>query len=112
MATMPKTVKVGWKIFAVEIWPETDARDHNRLGEINHTKQIIKISDMVPEPQQAEILLHEILHAIDNMFCPDFEELARHKEPSETVVGQFTHGLCTVIADNPDLRKYLMEVWG
>ena len=61
---LPKTIKVGYAVYSVENWSETDARDVSRVGEADHARLLIKICDNLPCTKRAEILLHEIFHAL------------------------------------------------
>ena len=108
---LPKTIKIGWSVYTVGDWPETDARDASRVGEADHAKLRIKICDNMPCTKRAEILLHEILHTLLIFFNVDLKEMVKANEPNEQLTMQMGNGLAMIIADNPDLRRYLDEVW-
>ena len=109
--TLPGRIKVGWKHYQVRDWPETDARDENRLGDVNYVKELIRIADCGSDGQRAETLLHELLHAVMDMWSIDVSDLASQPNPDEAVVTALSNGLATVLSDNPKLRGYLGEVW-
>lgn len=53
MIPLPKTIKVGWATFDVESWPETEARDAGRAGEILFQKPLIRINDGLGQQKAA-----------------------------------------------------------
>jgi hypothetical protein len=111
MIELPKTVKVGWATYVVEVWPETEARDRHRAGEILYNKLLIRINDGCPPAKQVETLLHEIGHAITDVWAIAPVDLAKDRDPEEQLTCLMGSAWATVMCDNPDLRRFLDEVW-
>lgn len=109
--SLPASIKIGWKHYRVEEWPETDARDENRLGDVTYVKQRIRVVSSVSDCQRAETLLHEVLHATMDMWSLDVAEVSKVPNPEETLVTALSNGLSSVLRDNPALLAYLSDVW-
>jgi len=111
MIALPKTIKIGWATYIVENWPESEARDRHRAGEILFNKLKIRINDACPPAKRAETLLHEIAHAINDVWAVTPIDLAKDSQPEEQLACLMGSGWATVLCDNPDLRRFLDEVW-
>lgn len=77
------------------------------LGFFSGNEQLICVKKALEKkpPQQAEILLHEVLHGVayhSNVF-----EGMRDKE--EHVVDTLATGIILILKDNPDLIEYFKE---
>lgn len=101
--TLPARIKVGWRMYRVESWSPREASGARRLGEACHTAEIIRVDETMGERQAAETLLHEILHAVANIFELD------DKDDQERTISILSSGLATVITDNPGLLSWLSE---
>ena len=72
----------------------------NDYGECNNEHQTIKVREDIHPENQADVLLHEVFHAIDSGMNLKLTE--RH------VHGMAT-GLLAVIYDNPDFMEWLCQ---
>jgi hypothetical protein len=96
---IPDRVKVGWKDYEVVL---TEARLNSGAelyGQIDHDAQIIMLRGTSTHDQLCATLLHEVLHAVSDMYGLGLEE---------KLVEDLTNALYTVYKDNIELqeRKY------
>lgn len=98
----PKSIRVGpFDIKTKQL--EGEARD-SCLGTFSETTLSISMRDVFETDQQeAETYLHELLHAIYNIYG------IREKDSQERIVTQMSIGMASVIRDNPDLVGWLKE---
>lgn len=88
---LPKSVKIGAHTFKV-IYRKMD----NNFGEMDDTTLTITIDNTMPQTQQEETLIHEILHAIRKL---SGTELERERD-EERVVQSVAHLLYQTLKDN------------
>jgi hypothetical protein len=67
---IPKTIKVGGFDYTIEMTPAHDAelRDNKNYGECSNQLKRIRICSDCQGQQFSETFIHEIVHAIDNVF--------------------------------------------
>lgn len=102
---MPKgfVVKVGHRDISVSALSPTKARDMEADGIYSPSRRAIEIDPNLTPPDQAETLIHEILHALWHyMGLPE-------KAPEERVVEALSLGLATVLRDNPELHAMIHQ---
>jgi hypothetical protein len=58
-----KKVKVGGRIFKLQETPLQQLNDEDRMGDMTAVG-VIRYADSIPGDFQAEIIIHEILHAL------------------------------------------------
>ena len=93
---IPSTIKVGYKDYAV---PKVDHLDDDtRLlyGRVLFGEEVIKLANRYPENQMKCTLIHELVHAVDDM---------QDIKLTEEQVIKLGTGLYQVIKDNPDMFK-------
>lgn len=96
---MNLSLKIDHRTIRIEAMEHSDIAcgyflDHEGLIQIDHTIQ--------PE-QQADTLIHEVLHAIwRSRGLPD-------RATEEEAVNRLASGLATVLRDNPDLPLWLEQ---
>ena len=76
--------------------------DHDHRGMFNEPEGTIEVATDQPPAEQAETLIHELLHAIWS---------SRHMKArltEESAVTQLASGLATVLRDNPLLPQLLL----
>ena len=97
-----KSIRVG--PFDVEITPLEGKDRDNNLGTFCDTQLRISLREAYNNPQQeAETLLHELMHAI-------YEVMGiRSKDGEERIISQMSLGMAMVMRDNPDLMRWLQE---
>ncbi|MFP4017190.1 MAG: hypothetical protein ACLFUI_09175 [Halanaerobiales bacterium] len=69
---MPKELKLGgfnWKIEEVEHL----MIERNNIGEMEPRTHVIRLDKAASEQQKEETLLHEIIEAINYMYCMDLD---------------------------------------
>ena len=96
------TVRIGPHDIAIRVL-KAEERDAN-LGSFSSIQQSIGVREAYATPsQEAETLIHEILHAVYVIMD------ARPKDSEERLVGLMATGLAMVIRDNPELIEWLSE---
>ena len=101
--TVPvKSIRVG--PFDVQIVSLTDKERDNNMGTFSDTSLTIALRETYSSQQQeAETLLHELLHAIYEIMG------IKAKDTEERVVAQMSIGLAGVLRDNPELMTWLIK---
>ena len=106
---LPATIKVGWKIFTLEVWDPVDAARAHKYGECDHLAGVIRIDRRYGDAQFAETLLHELMHA-----AFDIGGISRvnpdDRFSEEAVVSFLSTWMMTIFADNPWLLGFLHSV--
>ena len=92
---IPKVLRIVGKNYAVERMKLGDD-----YGECNDQTQTIKIAETIAHGMERDTLLHEAIHAID--YCMQL------KMSEKQVCGLGT-AIYALLADNPELVKYIME---
>lgn len=82
--------------FQVSYYDDPIGLDPANMGLCDFINTSIAIREGMPQTQKRAVLVHEILHAIDNALC---------LELNETKVAQLGTALTTVLADNPEFVK-------
>lgn len=93
--SMPKVLRIVGKNYAVERMKLGDD-----YGECNDQTQTIKVAETIAHGMERDTLLHEAIHAID--YCMQL------KMSEKQVCGLGT-AIYALLADNPELVKYIME---
>ena len=104
---LEKTVKIGYQDIAIERDTTTFQKQTDSYGEYEHRKNTITIQNGLQPLDEANTLLHEILHGIAyiNSLTQTGEPLdTENKE--EVVVNTMTNGLAQVFRDNQWLLPY------
>lgn len=91
---IPKKIKVGYKEYTIEMMDQLDDGCRELYGQCHYDDEIIKLCTRYPINQQKCTLVHELIHAVDNM-C--------HVGLSEKQVTRLGKGLYQLIKDNPEL---------
>lgn len=98
----PTSIKVGWKTYAIEDWCHKIASANARYGEADHAEKTIRIDRSYGALQSAETLLHEVLHAVWDIW--QISESGCHEE--EYLVASQASGLTAVWRDNPEFAAW------
>ena len=93
--SIPKVLRIVGKNYAVEKMKLGDD-----YGECNYQTQTIKVAEEIAHGMERDTLLHEAIHAID--YCMQL------KMSEKQVCGLGT-AIYALLADNPELVKYIME---
>lgn len=100
----PSTIRVCGYDIVVKNMSREIADAEGCFGIYTHGKQEIKIDFSVSNERVIDTLIHEINHAIWNIFGLDDEE------DEEKSVNTLSLGLMQVFRDNPKLYKYIGEM--
>ncbi len=90
---IPKSIKIGGKVYTVEITDKLYLGGANVSAEIMYNDLIIRVSPQAQGKMEADFV-HELIHAI-------FDHLG-YKEHDEKRVDELAQALYMVIVDNPD----------
>ena len=93
----PKTVRILGRVFKVTYVIKGSLAD-DELGEVDLGKQRIAILEGMAADKERAVLLHEIVHGIDDIL---------DLRMSEKQVEGIENGLFAVLSDNPRLPSYL-----
>lgn len=89
-------LKVGHRDYTIRAMDKDVALDGPDMGYCHKTSAKIEVSPLIPAQLQAEILLHEVLHALwDTAGLPE-------RASEEEAVSRLTRGFCALMRDNPD----------
>lgn len=94
-------IKIGARRYSLRAMPGEDRSEIH--GKISLDRGLIMLDPAIPADNQAETLLHEILHGV--WYAYNLEDGLKE----EAVVTALGTGLMAVFVDNPDLMKVLMD---
>lgn len=97
---IPQKVKVGGKIYQVEITDRLDLGMTNYSGEVNYQTLMIRICPQAQQKMEADFL-HELCHTI---FCH-----LGYSEHDEKKIEELASALYMVIQDNPEIFERGVE---
>ena len=104
---MEKKIKIGYQDIVIERETSTFQKQSDSYGEYDHRKNSITIQYGLSPLDEANTLLHEILHGIAyiNSLTQNDQPLdSENKE--EVVINTMTNGLAQVFRDNKWLLPY------
>ena len=107
---MEKKIKVGYQDITIERETSTFQKQTDCYGEYDHRKNTITIQNGLEPLDEANTVVHEILHAVAyiNSLTVSGQPLdSENKE--EIVINQMTNGLVQVFRDNKWLLPYLKD---
>ena len=103
LTARPKAVRIGAFTWAIKDW-EARAADNSRAwGMCDKATHTILISGGLKPQREAEVLLHEVFHAIYDVSGMGLMD----NMPEEPVVNMLGFHMLQVIRDNPHLMAYL-----
>jgi hypothetical protein len=107
---LPGKVKIGYQDITIERETSTFQKQTDSYGEYDHRKNVITIQNGLSPLDEANTVVHEVLHGIAyiNSLTASGQPLdSENKE--EVVINQFTNGLVQVLRDNEWLLTYLKD---
>ena len=107
---MEKKIKIGYQDVVIELETTTFQKQSDCYGEYDHRKNTITIQNGLPPLDEANTLLHEILHGIAyiNSLTQSGQPLdTENKE--EVVINTMTNALAQVFRDNKWLLPYFRD---
>ena len=107
---MEKKIKIGYQDIVIERETSTFQKQTDCYGEYDHRKNSITIQNGLSPLDEANTLLHEILHGISyiNSLTQSGQPLdSENKE--EVVINTMTNALAQVFRDNKWLLPYFKD---
>ena len=99
---LPVKLKVGYRNYKIEDLPQHEADARGLRGTHLSHSGVIRIERGMDTEQQANTLIHEILHACWSQ-CHLDEDIEEH------TITVLTNQLTQVFQDNPEVTKYLRD---
>ena len=96
----PEAVRLMGRTFLLNYVKGSVLADNHDFGHIDFYNQVINISDNLTPVEEADTVLHELIHAVD---------LSMGLEMSEHQVHHLATGLIALFQDNPEVALYLAE---
>ena len=107
---LEKKIKIGYQDVSVERDTTTFQKQSDAYGEYDHRKNTISIQEGLSPLDEANTLLHEIMHGVAYI-----SSLTQTGEPLDTenkeemVINTMTNGLAQVFRDNKWLLPYFIK---
>ena len=107
---IPEKVKIGYQDIVIERETSTFSKQTDSYGEYDHRKNTITIQTHLSDLDEADTLLHEILHGIAYINSLTVSGMPLDKEEKEEIViNQITNGLMQVFRDNKWLLDFFKD---
>ena len=105
---LPDKIRIGYQDIVIEREKASFSKPTDSYGEYDHRKNSITIQSELSSLDEANTLIHEILHGISyiNSLTVSGQPLDTDSK-EEVVINQITNGLIQVFWDNPWLSDYL-----
>lgn len=94
---VPEQIRILGKRFRVRLLAERDM-PRDMMGQVDCLRQEILLRSDVAFDEQADTLMHEVIHAIDYVLSLGLKEEQVHR---------LAAGICAVLADNGQLTAWL-----
>ena len=110
VSDLEKKIKIGYQDVSVERDTTTFQKQSDAYGEYDHRKNTISIQNGLSPLDEANTLLHEILHGVAyiNSLTQTGEPLDEGNK-EEMVINTMTNGLSQVFRDNKWLLPYFIK---
>ena len=110
LGDLEKKIKIGYQDVSVERDTTTFQKQSDAYGEYDHRKNTISIQNGLSPLDEANTLLHEILHGVAyiNSLTQTGEPLDEGNR-EEMVINTMTNGLSQVFRDNKWLLPYFIK---
>ena len=107
---IPERIKIGYQDVVIERETSTFSKQTDSYGEYDHRKNSITIQTQLSDLDEADTLLHEILHGIAYINSLTVNGMPLDKEEKEEIViNQITNGLMQVFRDNKWLLDFFKD---
>ena len=107
---IPERIKIGYQDVTIERETSTFSKQTDSYGEYDHRKNTITIQTELSDLDEADTLLHEILHGIAYINSLTISGMPLDKEEKEEIViNQVTNGLMQVFRDNKWLLDFFKD---
>ena len=97
-------LKVGYQTMTIRPLTSQEGAVGNCSGFCHASEGVIAISTNITPPEQAAVLLHELIHAIHHFYALDREGLNE-----EGICNALEGPLLSLFVDNPGLGKLLQD---
>lgn len=98
--SLPESVRVGSAVYAVKRKPRLKAQNKELLnGSIDYETCTITIDTKLPPELAERVLWHEVMHAIAEEY--------NVKHLSDDAIDSLSHGVLSVLHNNPSMREVL-----
>lgn len=94
-----KKIKIGHLDYEVKYMEDWQADLGGACGWCNNISQVIGVRASLSKDRVKEVLIHEIMHALNDIMEVNTEE---------EMCSRLGVGLAMVLRDNPKIRKFLM----
>lgn len=107
---IPTSIKLGGIDYEVELYT-IDPILHKAQGMLHHKEQKISIGTCpgIQPSHIIRVLLHELVHAILDQYCPPIQE---HEELEEAVAHAMDSGMLALMRDNPEVIRAMLTGLG
>ena len=107
---LPDKVRIGYQDIVIDREKASFSKPTDSYGEYDHRKNSITIQSELSNLDEANTLIHEILHGISyiNSLTVSGRPLDTDNK-EEIVINQITNGLVQVFRDNSWLTSYLKD---
>ena len=107
---IPKVVRIGYQDVKIERETATFSKQSDCYGEYEHRKNQITIQNDLSNLDEANTLLHEVLHAcVYGSGLNQAEGPLKEDNAEELTVNQLTNYLMGVFRDNPWFLDYIKK---
>ena len=98
---IPKQIKVAGHVYKIQLMNKAWANDASRWGQCDCDEMIIRLAKGMRGSRRAETLLHEVLHAVYNVYN------VGSARTEEDIVTLLSTGLHQVLVDCPELKEHI-----
>lgn len=91
---IPPKIKIGTHTYKI-VFDRSIRTDDNRIGEVNHRTQVIKIWTEAPLSMRNESLLHELIHIAEFYFRVTIDDAD---------IDRIAQCMCDFLFDNLDIE--------
>lgn len=100
---LPTSVKVGYRVYRIEVLHPVSAKARQLYGECSHMERVIRVDLAHGRREAANTLLHELLHAAFR--GGNLED----KDDEERTVSTLADMLSAIWIDSPEVMAWISE---
>ena len=107
---LPDKVRIGYQDIVIDREKASFSKPTDSYGEYDHRKNTITVQSELSDLDEANTMIHEILHGISYIHSLTVSGQPLDTEnKEEVVINQMTNGLVQVFRDNKWLLLYLRD---
>lgn len=99
---MPRSIKIGHRVFSIVPWSEKAADASGARGNCQLEPPVIRIATYLKPFDKAEVMLHEVLHAL-------WGDMPADGVSEEDAITRLAAGLSAAWVDNPNLIAWISD---